>query len=143
MHAFDKSLTFTTPSSAENAEKVKAHFQGFSNKLDVVLVPDIIDPAAYDQVLQGVTLVIHAASPLAAEVPHFALLQITRTLSLPQTEDPKKDILDPAIKGTTNILKAVLKFPKVKRVVITSSVASVIPPNREDLVAALDHTFTG
>jgi nucleoside-diphosphate-sugar epimerase len=60
-----------------------------------------------------------------------------------QTSDPKNDIFDPAIKGTTNILKAVLKFPKVKRVVITSSIASVIPPNGEDLIAALDHTFTG
>ena len=52
-------------------------------------------------------------------------------------------MIDPAINGTTNILKAVLKFPKVKRVVITSSIVCVIPPNGEDLVAALDHTFTG
>jgi len=41
------------------------------------------------------------------------------------------------------MLEAALKSPKVKRVVITSSVASVIPRKDEDLVAALDHTFTG
>jgi nucleoside-diphosphate-sugar epimerase len=60
-----------------------------------------------------------------------------------QTSDPKNDILDPAIKGTTNILEAVYKFKTVKRVVITSSMASVIPPTNKGLVAALDHTFTG
>jgi len=115
-----------TVRKAENAEKLKAYFKEFGNKLDIVLVPDIIDPAAYDQALQGVTLVIHAASPLAIE-----------------TSDPKNVILKPAIEGTTNVLQAVLKFPTIKRVVITSSVASVIPPNNEDLNAALDHTFTG
>jgi saccharopine dehydrogenase-like NADP-dependent oxidoreductase len=70
----DKSLIFVTGFRAENAEKIKAHFKGFSNRLDIVLVPDIVDPAAYDQALQGVSLVIHAASPLAPEVPFFALL---------------------------------------------------------------------
>jgi nucleoside-diphosphate-sugar epimerase len=64
-------------------------------------------------------------------------------LSLLQTSDPKNDTIDPAIKGTTNILKATLEFSKVKRVVITSSVASVVPLNQEDLIAASDHTFTG
>ena len=71
-----KSLIPIIDSRAENAEKVKAYFKEFGNKLDIVLVPDIIDPAAYDQALQGVTLVIHAASPLAPEVPCFAMVQL-------------------------------------------------------------------
>jgi len=110
---------------ADNAEKVKAYFKEFGNKLDIVLVPDIIDPAAYDQALQGVTLVMHTASPFA-----------------PETSDPKNDVLDPAIKGTTNILKAALKFPNVKRIVITSSIASILPIKQDDVIAASDHTFT-
>lgn len=42
-----------------------------------------------------------------------------------------KDCLDPAIKGTTGILKSVKAYaPGVKRVVITSSSAAVLsPPN--------------
>lgn len=38
-----------------------------------------------------------------------------------------KDFLDPAIKGTTGILKAIKAFaPTVKRVVITSSFAAIV-----------------
>lgn len=41
--------------------------------------------------------------------------------------DVKKDLLDPAIIGTTGILKAIKKnAPSVKRVVITSSFAAIV-----------------
>ena len=73
--AIGTSLISIIDSRTENAEKLKAYFKEFGNKLDIAFVPDIIDPAAYDQALQGVTLVVHAASPLALEVPCFALLQ--------------------------------------------------------------------
>jgi nucleoside-diphosphate-sugar epimerase len=56
--------------------------------------------------------VIHTASPF-----HF------------DVRDPAKDLLDPAIKGTTGILKAVKAYaPTVKRVVITSSFAAIMSP---------------
>ncbi|KAL3247155.1 hypothetical protein ABHI18_012511, partial [Aspergillus niger] len=42
-------------------------------------------------------------------------------------QDPVKDFLDPAIKGTTGILKAIKAYaPTVKRVVITSSFAAIV-----------------
>lgn len=42
-------------------------------------------------------------------------------------DDPIKDCLDPAIKGTTGILKSIHAYaPTVKRVVITSSSAAVL-----------------
>jgi nucleoside-diphosphate-sugar epimerase len=42
-------------------------------------------------------------------------------------DDPVKDILDPAIIGTTGILRAIKKFgPNVKRVVVTSSFAAIV-----------------
>lgn len=54
--------------------------------------------------------VLHTASPF-----HF------------NVQDPVKDFLDPAIKGTTGILHAVKKYaPEVKRVVITSSFAAIV-----------------
>ncbi|KAL9011086.1 MAG: hypothetical protein Q9180_009228, partial [Flavoplaca navasiana] len=56
--------------------------------------------------------VIHTASPF-----HFNIT------------DTKKDLLDPAIIGTTGILKAIKKSaPSVKRVIITSSFAAVFSP---------------
>lgn len=46
-----------------------------------------------------------------------------------------KDFLDPAIKGTTGILKAIKAYaPEVKRVVITSSFAAIINPKQHPKV---------
>jgi nucleoside-diphosphate-sugar epimerase len=45
--------------------------------------------------------------------------------------DYEKDLFDPAVNGTVGILKAVKKnAPQVKRIVITSSFASVLDPNK-------------
>ncbi len=44
-------------------------------------------------------------------------------------KDNKTELLDPAIKGTTGILESIVKYnPGVKRVVITSSFASIVDP---------------
>lgn len=49
--------------------------------------------------------------------------------------DPVKDFLDPAIKGTTGILKSIKAYaPSVKRVVITSSSAAIINPLKHEKV---------
>lgn len=62
--------------------------------------------------------VLHTASPF-----HF------------NVQDPVKDFLDPAIKGTTGILKAIKAHaPTVKRVVITSSFAAIINPKKHPRV---------
>lgn len=54
--------------------------------------------------------VLHTASPF-----HF------------NVQDPVNDFLDPAIKGTTGVLKAIkANAPSVKRVVITSSFAAIV-----------------
>jgi hypothetical protein len=46
-----------------------------------------------------------------------------------------KDFLDPAIKGTTGILKAIKAYaPTVKRVVITSSFAAIVNPKQHPKV---------
>ena len=57
--------------------------------------------------------VIHTASPF-----HF------------NVTDTKRDLLDPAVNGTTGILKAIhAHVPTVKRVVITSSFAAIVDPS--------------
>lgn len=44
-------------------------------------------------------------------------------------QDPVKDILDPAIKGTTGLLKSVkANAPTVKRLVLLSSSAAILNP---------------
>ena len=43
---------------------------------------------------------------------------------LSRVEDPQKDLVDPAVKGTTTVIQSAIKSKdSVKRVVLTSSVA--------------------
>ena len=95
-------------------------------KLDFVYVPDITADGAYDDALSGVKAIIHIASPLS---------------SCLSAEDHERDIVTPAVKGTTNILKAAAKEPSVKRIVVTSS-PTAIKPWAEIIGADNDHVYT-
>ncbi|KAI0886361.1 NAD(P)-binding protein [Annulohypoxylon maeteangense] len=81
--------------------------------LSYVLVGDISEDGAFDSIFKtesAFDYVVHTASPYTLKV-----------------QDPIKDLLDPAIKGTTGILKSIKAYaPTVKRVVITSSSAAII-----------------
>ncbi|KUJ08563.1 NAD(P)-binding protein [Mollisia scopiformis] len=104
----------TTVRSQSKADAIKsAHPNIPTSKLDFRIVEDIAQENAFDKAVQSLPdleAVIHTASPF-----HF------------NVTDTKKDLLDPAIIGTTGILKAIKNHvPTVKRVVITSSFASII-----------------
>ncbi|KAK4964035.1 Glycine-rich RNA-binding protein 2, mitochondrial [Elasticomyces elasticus] len=106
----------TTVRSQEKADKIKeAHSKYGKDKLDFVLVEDIAKEGAFDEAVKSnppFEAVIHTASPF-----HF------------KVTDVQKELLDPAIIGTTGILKSIKKSaPTVKRVVITSSFAAVLDP---------------
>ncbi|CAD1809768.1 NAD dependent epimerase/dehydratase family protein [Candida parapsilosis] len=76
------------------------------------VVKDIAADGAFDNALDlhpEVEVFIHTASPVKFDV-----------------EDIKRDLLDPAIYGTTNALKAIQKHGKnIRKVVVTSSLAAV------------------
>jgi len=104
----------TTVRSQSKADKIKeAHPDTPKDKLDFAIVEDIAQEGAFDEAVKSdppFEAVIHTASPF-----HF------------NVTDTKKDLLDPAIIGTTGVLKAIKKYaPTVKRVVITSSFAALI-----------------
>jgi nucleoside-diphosphate-sugar epimerase len=91
-------------------EVLKAHPKG---TLSFAYVPDIGVEDAYDEVFKThheITHVIHTASPVVFN-----------------PEDPVKDVVEPAVKGTTNILKATKTYgPQVKKMVVTSSVVTIL-----------------
>ncbi|KAF7517292.1 hypothetical protein PCG10_001307 [Penicillium crustosum] len=99
-----------TVRSSATAELVRQSFSQFTSQLSLVIVEDMGKPGAFDEAVQGVHGVIHTATP-------FQIFNI---------EDNERDLLRPAIDGTTNILNSVLNHaPEVKRVVITSSFAAM------------------
>ncbi|KAK5047222.1 hypothetical protein LTR84_006744 [Exophiala bonariae] len=106
-----------TVRSDEKGQKILSNHPGTpSSKLSYVIVEDIAQEGAFDEAVKSdppFEAVLHTASPF-----HF------------KVTDVKKDLLDPAIIGTTTLLKAVKKnAPSVKRVAITSSFAAIINPN--------------
>nr|AIA24415.1 cinnamoyl-CoA reductase 1 [Sinopodophyllum hexandrum] len=88
-----------------------------------------IDLLNYDSLLaaiHGSVGVFHVASPCIVDRVH----------------DPQKQLLDPAIKGTVNVLKAA-KESGVKRVVVTSSISAITPsPNWPSDVAKREDCWT-
>lgn len=70
---------------------------------------DLLKAGDFDEVVRGADFVLHTASPFITE-----------------SKDPQKDLIDPAVNGTTNVLNAAGK-EGIKRVVLTSSVAGELP----------------
>ncbi|KAJ8098781.1 hypothetical protein POJ06DRAFT_142098 [Lipomyces tetrasporus] len=91
------------------AASIKALNSG--SNISFVIVPDILADGAYDDAVNGVTYVIHCASPLTSGI----------------TEDFENKIIQPALRGTMGILESADKTPGIKRVVITSSIVAIMP----------------
>ncbi|XP_022718607.1 cinnamoyl-CoA reductase 1-like [Durio zibethinus] len=70
---------------------------------------ELLDEGGYDSVVDGCIGVFHVASPCYFNV-----------------KDPQAEMIDPAVKGTLNVLRSCAKVPSIKRVIITSSLGSVV-----------------
>ncbi len=75
---------------------------------------DLLDEGSYAEAMEGCELVFHTASPYILDV-----------------KDPQKELIEPALEGTRNVLKQANKTPSVKRVVVTSSCAAIYTDAKE------------
>ncbi|XP_055817892.1 phenylacetaldehyde reductase-like isoform X2 [Solanum dulcamara] len=69
---------------------------------------ELLEDQSFDHAVDGCEGVFHTASPVFL------------------TGKSKEELVDPAVKGTLNVLQSCTRSPSVRRVVITSSTASVI-----------------
>ncbi len=69
---------------------------------------DLLKDGSFDDAARGCESVLHLASPFTLRFKY-----------------PQKELIDPALKGTRNVLTAATNSGTVKRVVLTSSVAAV------------------
>ncbi|XP_014499798.1 cinnamoyl-CoA reductase 1-like [Vigna radiata var. radiata] len=86
---------------------------------------NLLEEGSFDSAVQGCHGVFHTASP-------FFL----------SSKDPQGELLDPALKGTMNVLKSCVKSRTLKRVILTSSIAAVAyngKPQTPDVV--VDETW--
>lgn len=75
---------------------------------------NLLVPGSYDDIAKGCTLIFHIASPFTLKV-----------------KNPQKELVDPAVNGTRNVLNAANKSDSVKRVILTSSVVAIYGDNRD------------
>lgn len=76
---------------------------------------DLLQEGSFKAPMQDCDVVIHTASP-------FKISGI---------KNAKEQLINPAVKGTENVLKAVNQTPSVKKVVLTSSVAAIHGDNAD------------
>ncbi|RZC91937.1 hypothetical protein C5167_021649 [Papaver somniferum] len=114
-----------------NDEKETKHLKSLEGAESLHLFQiDLLDYDSVFSAVKGTVGVFHLASPCIVDT----------------VDDPQRQLLDPAVKGTMNVLKAA-KECGVKRVVLTSSISAITPspnwpadvPKREDCWADLDY----
>ncbi|KAL5320146.1 hypothetical protein ACEPPN_010947 [Leptodophora sp. 'Broadleaf-Isolate-01'] len=117
-------------------EKVRAILGDFKERLDFVVVSDITNSKAFAGKLNDVDYVLHMASPL------------------PGPRINKAEYFGPSVDGTTAILAEAAKVSSIKKVVITSSIAALMPmagptarkitdKDDQDLVVDKEADFSG
>ena len=107
----EEGLTVHAAVRDPNNEKKVGHLLSLAeaSKGDIVLFKtDLLTPGAYQAAMENCELVYHTASPFFTDV-----------------QDPQKDLIEPAVQGTTNVLQTAEAVESVRRVVVTSSCAAI------------------
>lgn len=73
---------------------------------------DLLQPGSFREAMLGCSAVFHTASPFVTKV-----------------SDPQRDLVEPALNGTRNVLETVNEVESVQRVVLTSSVVAMYGDN--------------
>ncbi|CAN6483282.1 unnamed protein product [Victoria cruziana] len=103
--------TVRDPDDPKKTEHLRA-LEGASERLHLFKA-DLLEEGSFGAVVSGCEGVFHTASPFLFE-----------------TQDPQTELLDPAVKGTLNVLRSCAKTPSIRRVVVTSSMAAVAAVRR-------------
>ncbi len=69
---------------------------------------DLLEEGSYQAAMEGCELIYHTASPFTTNV-----------------KDPQRDLIEPAVHGTENVLQTAKNISSIKRVVVTSSCAAI------------------
>lgn len=75
---------------------------------------DLLIDGSFSEAAKKCDYILHTASPFKIDV-----------------SDPQKELVEPAVKGTENVMRSALAAVKVKRIVVTSSVAAVYGDNQD------------
>ena len=99
--------------SSDKGDYLKKVFARHADKLEYVIAEDLEQAGVFDNAVKGVDGVLHTASPFHFNAENAAL----------------DKLVNPAVRGTKNVLSSIAKEPSIKRVVITSSFAAILDRN--------------
>ena len=71
---------------------------------------DLTRPGSFDSAVDGCRFVFHVASPF---------------LMPEQIRDGRRDVVEPAVEGTRNVIASINRSPSVERLVFTSTVGAI------------------
>ncbi|XP_021616396.2 phenylacetaldehyde reductase [Manihot esculenta] len=94
------------PNDPKKTEHLRA-LEGAEERLQLFKA-NLLEEGSFDAAVEGCECVFHTASPFYLDV-----------------QNPQAELIDPALKGTLNVLNSCAKVPSVRRVVLTSSMAAV------------------
>jgi nucleoside-diphosphate-sugar epimerase len=106
---YDVRATVRSLDNAAKVEPLRRMATMFPGRLEL-FEADLLAPGAFDEAMAGCRFVFHVASP-------FLLPE--------QIQDPRRDVLDPALEGTRNVLASIERTPEVERLVLTSTVGAI------------------
>ncbi len=107
----DDNLTVHAAVRNSTDSRKVAHLKELGKKSKGTIVffdTDLLENGSYAKAMKECELVYHTASPFTSKY-----------------SDPKRDLVDPAVKGTENVLHEAIRCNTVKRVVVTSSCAAI------------------
>lgn len=99
--------TLRDPGDAGRRGPLERAAEGLPGRLRIFRA-DLLTEGAYAEAMAGCGTVLHTASPFRASV-----------------RDPQRDLVDPALLGTRNVLSEAARTQSVRRVVVTSSCAAL------------------
>lgn len=101
-------LTSRNPEKTKEKDWIKEFSKEYGEKL-LFFPGDLLEEGSFDEAMKGAHGLIHAASPFKID----------------KIKDAKKELIDPAVKGTRNVLESAEKAGTIEKVVLTSSAAAV------------------
>lgn len=122
-HGYSVHATVRSLDDPKRTEHLLA-FDGAKERLSL-FEANLTEEGSFDSAVNGCVCVFHTASPV--------LLSVV---------DPQGQLIDPAVKGTLNVLRSAAKVPSLKRVVLTSSMAAVMfDPRSLESGVVMDETW--
>ncbi|CAH8251696.1 unnamed protein product [Arabidopsis lyrata] len=110
LRGYNVNATIRDPNDRKKTDHLLA-LDGAKERLKLFKA-DLLEEGSFQHAIDGCDTVFHTASPVMITV----------------STDPQVELIDPAVKGTINVLRTCTKVSSVKRVIVTSSMAAVLAP---------------